>query len=71
VVSESFEQAAALVIRAWLEPERCKHSGLRARITYSLNLSAPDTTTIVAASSDEIIAAVLDWLDTFLSETRC
>jgi hypothetical protein len=70
VVSESSERAAALVIRAWIEPEpgRPASAGLRARITYSTDLSATDKTELVAASPDEITAAVTDWLERFLSD---
>jgi hypothetical protein len=67
VIQERSERAASLVVRAWLEPGRPTSEALRARITYSLDLSTPDQTMIVAGSAEEITAAVSDWLARFLA----
>jgi len=70
VVSESSERTGALVVRAWVEPEpgHVASERLRARITYSIDLSTRDKTELVAASPDEISAALWNWLELFLSE---
>lgn len=69
MVSESSERAAAFVVRAWVEPEpgRSASERLRARITYSTDLSTGDKTVLVTASPHEIKAALSDWLERFLS----
>ena len=67
MIHESSERAGSLVVRAWLEPGRAASEALRARITYSLDLSATDQTVLVAASTEEITAAVSDWLARFLA----
>jgi len=59
------EQTAVLVIRAWLE-EGFEEDALRARITQSLDLSSPKTVETAAASEQEIIAAVEEWLRVFV-----
>lgn len=61
------ERTAVLVIRAWLEEEKVE-SPLRARITSTLDVSAPRATeTVVAASEEEVVKAVRDWLRAFVS----
>jgi hypothetical protein len=69
-VAEEPERAAALAIRAWLEPGRDAAEGLRARIRYSTSLETrEDETVAAAASSDEILAVVRAWLDQFLARS--
>jgi hypothetical protein len=68
VALESSERAAALVIRAWVEPGRDASDGLRARITYSTDVAAPAKTVLAVSSREEITAAVSDWLERFLNE---
>lgn len=57
------ERTGALVVRAWVEPGR-EDAGLRARITYTASLAAaPDETVRVAASREEVLGTVNEWLD--------
>ena len=58
------EKTAVLVIRAWLE-EGVEENALRARITRTLDVSAPETVETAAASEAEIVAAVQAWLRSF------
>ncbi len=67
MIQERSERAASLVVRAWLEPGRATSEALRARITYSLDLSTADQTVVVAASAEEIAAVVSNWLARFLA----
>jgi hypothetical protein len=55
------ERTAVLVIRAWAE-EALDQPVLRARITRTLDISEQDVVQTMAASEDEIIAAVRGWL---------
>jgi hypothetical protein len=50
-----------LVIRAWLETDADERP-LRARITQTLDVSRTGTFESAAASEDEVLAAVRDWL---------
>jgi hypothetical protein len=63
-VSQSpVERTGVLVIRAWVE-----YNGeprLRARIMRALDTRRPDEST-VAATTEEITAAVVEWLDELL-----
>jgi hypothetical protein len=63
VGSESPSSAGLLVVRAWIEHEA--EDGLRARITYSLDLRATEQITKVVSSEEEIYAAVRAWLEGF------
>ncbi len=66
-MTESSERTGALVVRAWVEPGRDVSDGLRARITYSIDLAAQeDDRVLVAAGREEIVTAVNDWLELFL-----
>jgi hypothetical protein len=52
------EPAGALVVRAWFEDGR-----LRARVTSTTDLSAPDETVELAGDREAVLAAVRRWLD--------
>ena len=56
-----------MIVRIWIEDGTAP--GLRARLTATLDVSAPGQTVSAASSSDEILATVQAWLDAFLSET--
>jgi hypothetical protein len=58
------ERTAVLVIRAWLE--EIEEDALRARITQSLDVSSPETSETQAASKEEILTAVEEWLRAFV-----
>ena len=58
------QKTAVLVIRAWLE-EGLDANALRARITRTVDVSDASTFEVVAASEEEILAAVLVWLRSF------
>lgn len=61
------ERAAVLVIRAWLEEENGEKP-FRARITFTLDASAPDaSTTTGAATEREVVAVVSAWLRLFVA----
>jgi hypothetical protein len=60
------ERAAVLVIRVWTEGDP-EAGGLRARITQTLDLSAPEKVETVAGSRQEVGRIVQDWLDAFLA----
>jgi hypothetical protein len=60
------ERTAVLVIRAWLEEDGEKP--LRARITSTLDVSAPRATEASGAASEEdVLGAVRAWLRAFVS----
>jgi hypothetical protein len=50
-----------LVIRAWLDADADERP-LRARITRTLDVSRAGTSESAAASEDEVLAAVREWL---------
>jgi hypothetical protein len=54
----SGDTSGALVIRAWFEDGQ-----LRARVTSTTDLRAPDETVVVAADREGVLAAVRAWLD--------
>jgi hypothetical protein len=61
------ERTGVLVVRAWLEEESAEKP-LRARITSTLDVSAPRAPdTIGAASEKEVVNAVRAWLRAFVS----
>ena len=53
-----------LVLRVWLEDG--EQDALRARITETLDISAPDEIERAATGEDEILRAVGVWLRSFL-----
>jgi hypothetical protein len=60
-------RTGVLVLRVWLEDG--EQDGLRARITETLDISAPDEIERAAAGEDEILRAVRVWLRSFLDAT--
>jgi hypothetical protein len=60
------ERTGVLVIRVWMEGDP-EAGGLRARITQTLDLSAPEQLGRVAASQEEIASIVQEWLDAFVA----
>jgi hypothetical protein len=54
----SGDTSGALVVRAWFEEGQ-----LRARVTSTTDLRAPDETVVVAADRETVLAAVRAWLD--------
>jgi hypothetical protein len=58
------DRIGVLVIRAWLEDGGVP-GDLRARITETLDVSAPAPAESVAASEEEIVAIVVAWLRAF------
>jgi hypothetical protein len=60
------DRSAVLVIRLWLE-EGVEDEPLRARITRTLDTSAPRSVEGAARSEAEIMAAVQDWVRAFVA----
>jgi hypothetical protein len=58
------ERTGVLVIRVWVE--RGVPSPLRARMTARSELACREQTVTVAAGVDAIVAAVREWLTTFV-----
>jgi len=58
-------QTGVLVIRAWLE-QGLGEAALRARITQRLDAGSPAMGETAAASEEEILEAVRDWLEAFV-----
>jgi hypothetical protein len=68
-VQASRQRVGVLVIRVWEEAG----SGLRARLTQSVDVGASDSEVTVektAATQDAILEAVQSWLEAFLSSER-
>jgi hypothetical protein len=55
-----------MVIRAWIEANG--EMQLRARLTQTVDLEREAEVSNVAATRDQITAAVEDWLDLFLGD---
>jgi hypothetical protein len=55
------ERVAVLIVRAWLEGEG--PAGLRARITWVMDVEGAPELTAAAAGRDDIVAFVRRWLD--------
>ncbi len=60
------ERTGAIVVRIWLE--RPEVSGLRARITQTVDVSNPELFVTAAASPDEVCERVRAWINLFLAE---
>ena len=60
------EHAAALAVRAWIEPG-ATDGGLRARITSTVDLEMRDEQVMVAFQREEIVGEVSRWLERFLA----
>jgi hypothetical protein len=61
----SLERTGVLVIRVWMEPGG--PAALRARVTHILDIVVADEAVIIAASQEEIYAAVQAWLQAFVA----
>jgi hypothetical protein len=55
------DRTAVLVIRAWIEGRE-----LRARIEHTCDIGAAKTTTVAAASAEEVVRVVEEWLRSFV-----
>ncbi len=60
------DRSAVLVIRLWLE-DGLEDDALRARITQTLDSTAPRSVASAARSEAEILAAVQDWVRSFMA----
>ena len=54
-----------LVLRVWIEAGARAGEGLRARVTSEQELGSGDRVTVAAATVDEIVSIVREWLDSF------
>jgi hypothetical protein len=61
VTATAPERIAVLVVRAWHEGEG--PAGLRARITWVMNVARGDELTEAAAGHEVILALITRWLD--------
>jgi hypothetical protein len=58
------QRTGVLVVRAWIE-ETLGEAPLRARITQTLDVESGAKVETTAASREEILRAVEEWLDAF------
>lgn len=56
-----------MVVRIWIEGSG---SGLRARLTQTLDVSSHEETSQVAATAEAILGAIEAWIEAFVSEVR-
>ncbi len=63
----SDERVGVLVIRIWLEPSDEARPGFRARLTRTDDVVTGEHTVLAAASAEEVVRLVADWLDEFLA----
>ena len=61
--SQSIDRTGVLILRLWIEANH--ETGLRARITQSLDSTAAEQPLAVAASADDICAIVKQWVHEF------
>jgi hypothetical protein len=60
------DRAAVMVVRIWVEgPDR----SLRARLTQTLDVSTAERTSQVAATTDDVLAIVKEWIAAFVADT--
>jgi hypothetical protein len=64
MASPPLDRAGLLIVRVWIEGDR--ESGMRARITRTLDLSTRDEVVTTTTSVEEIVATVHAWLDSFV-----
>jgi hypothetical protein len=60
-MGQNERHTGVLLIRAWFEDD--PESGLRARILTSLDVTEPVVAIAVAATTEDVLAAVRSWLD--------
>jgi hypothetical protein len=58
------ERTAVLIVRAWIG-DSLGEGALRARITRTLDVSSEEKVETAAASREEILHTVQEWLDEF------
>ena len=56
-----------MVVRLWIESPDV---GLRARLTYSLDLNDPEQTSEAAGSAEEVMRIVHNWVEAFRERTN-
>lgn len=59
------DRTGALVVRLWIEADH--ETGLRARITQTLDTMATEQSVATATSADEICTVVKEWVEHFAS----
>lgn len=59
----SSDRTGALIIRLWIEANH--ETGLRARITQTLDTTTADQSVAVATSADDICTVVKQWVEAF------
>ena len=59
------ERTGALVVRLWIEANH--ETGMRARITQTLDTMATEQSVATASSADEICTVVKEWVEDFAS----
>jgi hypothetical protein len=65
-VGGASERTGLVVIRVWLE-ERDSERGLRARISLVRDVERGEAESVIAASAEEILAAVRRFVDEFVA----
>ena len=66
-MSPSAEKTAVMVVRAWLEHDQTGQ--LRARVTQSLDIAAPDELVSTASTIDQVCTIVRSWLEAFIARS--
>jgi hypothetical protein len=66
-MSASADKTAVMVVRAWLEGGQTDQ--LRARITQSLDIAAPDEVVSTASTIDQVCTMVRSWLEAFIARS--
>lgn len=59
----SSDRTGVLIVRLWIEANH--ETGLRARITQTVDTMAAEQSVAVAASADDISAVVKQWVEAF------
>jgi hypothetical protein len=63
-------RSGLVVIRMWREAGSCPGSGIRARVTSTMDLESSRTSTAVAATVEGILEVVRSQIQSFASEVR-
>jgi hypothetical protein len=61
------ERVGVMVVRIWTEDPL---GSIRARITRTLDLTTNDETSCVAASTEEVLERVREWVEEFAAQAR-
>jgi hypothetical protein len=59
----SSDRTGMLIVRLWIEGS--PQTGLRARITRTLDTSGPEHAVAIAATADDVYAIVRTWVEEF------